>query len=272
MADYKFSGVLLATDFDGTLRTGDGRVDNKDKCAIEYFIENGGFFTVATGRALAAFCDRFGTIPLSAPVILSNGAVIYDHTTKKTVSETAICMDNKEVFRQLIANFPNTGFEIYKGSDGYIVSDHPLSREHFKIIGLEPNFEQLDKIDFPWTKVLLTGEFADLEPAKHFLDNGYSDIFDYTFSCPYLLEIMAKGVNKGAGVLKLAELLGVEREHIYCAGDNYNDIDMLKIARKGFAPENAEPEVKALAAKVVSSNDHGCIHDVIYYLDKMYQR
>ena len=265
----KFSGVLLASDFDGTLRTSDGRVDDKDKTAIEYFTRNGGFFTVSTGRALAAFKNRF-EVPVNAPVILSNGAVIYDQRSQRVLSETAIALPDKQVFEQIIRRFPTVGFEIYKGDAGYIINDSAMSRQHFEIIGVEPRFEVMERLEFPWTKVLLTGRLDELKPVKAFLDSGYSHLLDYVFSCEFLLEIMATGVNKGAGVLELARILGVGREHIYCAGDNFNDVDMLKIAKIGFAPENAEPEIKALAGQVVASNDEGCICEVIEHLDKIY--
>ena len=44
----KFSGILICSDFDGTLAVG-GHVVEKNIDAIRYFQENGGLFSVITG-------------------------------------------------------------------------------------------------------------------------------------------------------------------------------------------------------------------------------
>ena len=44
-----FDGVLIASDWDGTLFNGE-KVPCKNIEAIKYFIENGGHFTVSSGR------------------------------------------------------------------------------------------------------------------------------------------------------------------------------------------------------------------------------
>ena len=60
----KFTGVLLASDFDNTLvyteealRTGVPvpPLSEKNRAALKYFMAEGGRFAVSTGRALAAF-------------------------------------------------------------------------------------------------------------------------------------------------------------------------------------------------------------------------
>ena len=50
----KFKGYLFVTDMDNTLLCEDHTLSVKNKEAIDYFINNGGYFTVATGRALPA--------------------------------------------------------------------------------------------------------------------------------------------------------------------------------------------------------------------------
>ena len=71
-------------------------------------------------------------------------------------------------------------------------------------------------------------------------------------------------------VLKLAELLGIRREHIYCVGDNQNDIPMLAVSAVPFAPANCAPEVKAWGARVIGSCDQSCIAEIVGILDQIY--
>ena len=60
----KFTGVLIASDFDNTLVYTEEAlqkcvdmppVSDENRAAIEYFMANGGIFSVATGRAKPAF-------------------------------------------------------------------------------------------------------------------------------------------------------------------------------------------------------------------------
>ena len=81
----KFEGVLLASDFDDTLVGGSCELSPGNRAALAYFIREGGRFTVATGRARRTFAPYAHTIPLNAPVILSNGALLYDFAAGRTV-------------------------------------------------------------------------------------------------------------------------------------------------------------------------------------------
>ena len=55
--------------------------------------------------------------------------------------------------------------------------------------------------------------------------------------------ITQKGVDKGTGVLKLAEHWGIPAEAILAVGNDENDIPMFKAAGVGVAVANANPEV-----------------------------
>ena len=81
----KFTGVLLASDFDDTL-VGDSCVlSPANRAALERFTGEGGIFTVSTGRAKRTFAPYAHTVPINAPVILSNGAMLYDFAADRVV-------------------------------------------------------------------------------------------------------------------------------------------------------------------------------------------
>lgn len=63
------------------------------------------------------------------------------------------------------------------------------------------------------------------------------------------IDIPPAGIDKGEGVARYADSVGVPHDNVYCAGDNMNDYAM--IARfHGLAVENAVPELKAAAEAV----------------------
>ena len=67
---------------------------------------------------------------------------------------------------------------------------------------------------------------------------------DVSYSSNRYLEFNKKGVNKGAGLRKLAELLGVDMRDTIAIGDNYNDITMIEAAGLGVGVQNTVEELK----------------------------
>ena len=74
----KFEGVLICSDLDGTF-IGAGDAISVNKNAVEYFIEEGGRFTFATGRNIAHLLNSELYTIINAPACLLNGSVIYDY-------------------------------------------------------------------------------------------------------------------------------------------------------------------------------------------------
>ena len=84
----KFDGVLLVSDFDDTLYSGQNQVAPRNLQALDYFIAQGGRFTVATGRAHRTFAPYAHLVSLNAPAVLSNGSALYDFQSEEMVLQT----------------------------------------------------------------------------------------------------------------------------------------------------------------------------------------
>ena len=100
MAD--FSDVLLTVDYDRTLTAPDASIPENNLEAIRYFMQNGGVFTVNTGRTIASsgvFIDR---VPVNAPLLLYNGSAAYDHETNDFLFVHEIDLDYKAIKRRII--------------------------------------------------------------------------------------------------------------------------------------------------------------------------
>ena len=68
--------------------------------------------------------------------------------------------------------------------------------------------------------------------------------------------IMPKGVDKGSGIVKAADIYGINRENLACIGDAENDLKMFAIAGVKVAVANAVEALKD-AADVVCSEPCG---------------
>lgn len=97
-----FEGYLLVSDMDGTLLNDKRKISDDDKNAIKYFKENGGLFTIATGRMLES-AGRFAReLDLSLPIILYNGSKVYDYTSEKVIKEYFLEEERKVVINKLL--------------------------------------------------------------------------------------------------------------------------------------------------------------------------
>ena len=72
------------------------------------------------------------------------------------------------------------------------------------------------------------------------------------------IDIMNPGINKGSGLARLCEHLGIDTADAAAFGDTYNDIQMLEAAGHGFVMANAEEHMHAHADFIApGNNDRG---------------
>ena len=97
-------------------------------------------------------------------------------------------------------------------------------------------------------------------------DRGWREEYELIFSSDHLLEMTARGANKGAMVRRLADMLGCKT--LICAGDHMNDLPMLLAADRAFCPANAVPGVLSSGARVVCHCRDGAVGEIIEILEK----
>lgn len=269
----KFKGVLLISDYDDTLYGSSLHISQEDRSAILSFMEQGGLFTVATGRARSTFSPQVEKedIPLNAPVILSNGATILDCRTEELVRRTYLPDRVIEDMAQLCRVFPELGFEAYHQNEIFVHNPNFVTHMHMKRVGMDYTILPIPQLPTPLTKIILEQDAPMLQQVQTYLLERAGESYEVIFSNRYLLELTAKGSHKGGSALWLADHLGISREHLYCVGDNQNDLPMLEVARIGFAPANCNHLVKEWGARIVNSCDDGCVASVIRILDELYE-
>ena len=266
----KFTGLLLASDFDDTLYDSHCRVPERNLRAIRYFIAQGGRFTVATGRAHRTFQPHYASVPINAPVVLSNGAAIYDFQADRMIQQTVLPPSAPRDLGEVMERFPTLGMEAYHNEDIYVWNPNEITFAHMKKVGCDYTLCPVAEMPTPWVKALLHQQHDVLLQVQRFLLDRHGADYEAIFSNPYYLEITRKGSTKGGMVAELARLLGIAPEHVYCVGDNQNDIPMLEKSAIPFAPANCAPEVKDWGARVLCHCDEGVIGDIVDILDKLY--
>lgn len=266
----KFKGVLLASDFDDTLYNSKDEVSARNLAALDYFVREGGRFTVSTGRAHRTFAPYVGAAPINAPVILSNGALLYDFERDETVLELPLPHQAGEDLLALCQALPSLGVECYHGDDVYIHNPNEFTHRHVARVKTTWTPMALADMPKPWSKAVIQDEYDVLLAAQKWLTDRFGARYEVIFSNRVLLECTAKGATKGGMVLRLADMLGIRREDIYCVGDNQNDIPMLAVSAIPFAPANCAQAVKDWGATVLRSCDEDCVAQIVEILDERY--
>ncbi len=266
----RFSGCLLASDFDGTLADSRGEIGADVREALRYYIAKGGFFTVCTGRTKQGF-HKYSPDIINAPVLLANGIMAYDYAKKETVFCCGIGREEALIVNALRDRFPEICIELYSADfSSYAIRINERSRQHFT----RQNIVWRDICDVreargPFVKIMLScGEPLAVE-IRRWLDGEIRQYgLKYIPSTGEYVEIIRREADKGAGLLKLASVLGVPKDRVFAVGDGENDLDMLRAAAIGFVPENGHPAAKEEGDLIVRDNDCGAVAHVIELLDR----
>lgn len=280
----KFTGVLLASDYDNTLldtesarRSGGEapRVSERNQAALRYFMEQGGRFAVATGRALAALERFVDEIPMNAPAIICNGAALYDFSAREYLDYILLNRDLCRRCQELLLASPTTAAEAYPLLESVIHAVRPnaYTRQHEHLTHTTVwEDASLLEVPQPLTKVIFEDEHAALEALRdRLLAQPWIQECEMAFSAANLLELTGRGASKGGMVRRLAARLEIPMDHVYCVGDEANDITMLRAAAQGFAPANCVDAVRACGATLVADCRHDALAEVVDILDQRYR-
>lgn len=266
-----FGGVILnlyISDLDGTLLNSDQVISKNSINIINRLIKLGLKFTIATARSYEACQSILEPLNLNIPIILNNGAFIYDTIYNKNVVENYIddnmvkfilnYYSSKNIF-PIVSAVNSIGQKkvFYRGIFNYGQNVYINSRK-------ERGDKRLEKIDdFSILKGYNIINIFAIE-AKGILDDTYK-LFTKKIrgSFHYTEEIYARGffwlesMNINSSKNSAAKFLkdSLKADKLICFGDNLNDLPLFKLADEKYAVENAYQPLKDLSTGVIESNN-----------------
>lgn len=265
--------TIIFSDMDGTLLNSHKQISEADRKAIEKFISLGGKFTVATGRTIQSFEQYKNMLNLEMPVIMYNGAMIYDYSAEKILYSQSLPDISREITEKIMDFMAECGGEVLRTDGTYIFSINKYENLHAKLCGIKDIVEMtIDEIpDGDWLKVL----FALAPERISLLEDkirrlGYYEYADFVRSSDIFLEMLPKGISKGSALNKYRKLDGMDDFTFIAVGDFDNDVEMIANADIGVCPANAEKSVKNISDIVLGrTNDEGAVAELInYVIDK----
>lgn len=262
----KFKGYLICTDCDGTLTDSNVKVSEENAKAIKYFQDEGGLFTLATGR----FADHVNLFKeqfqINAPMVSLNGTALYDTKNDELIHSWTM---KREECRELLHYINLNWRQVWEYWLNY--SHHDSTG--FKPMDCEPGDKSLDELldslpDAMYKIVTIQPKEVTIELQKD-LKEKFGDKFRFDTSWAEGLEIQAIDSGKGVAVQYMKEHLDADIHTTIGIGDYENDISLLECADIGFAVANALESVKAVADKITVSNNENAIATVIMELEKL---
>jgi len=83
-----------------------------------------------------------------------------------------------------------------------------------------------------------------MENSGTYFINKWQDKVKCTVSGYGWLDFVSPTVNKGTALNDLLEKLSLSSEEVMAFGDNYNDLEMLSMAKYGYVMNNAVEDIK----------------------------
>lgn len=248
----KFDGVLLCSDYDGTLFY-DGFVESNIE-ALNAFMAEGGRFTLCTGRrAMQAPMD---VVP-NAPVVGMCGSEVCDLATGERLALWPMGEEWRGIARDLRQrdDLAHIRFDSEDSPHVFEIDDPAMTDFIDTYNGVMCRITFLYK-ELRTDPLLVPPEVRTICEGRCAVMSNGNDEF----------ELVAYGMDKGHGVRYLQEKLGAKL--LVCVGDYDGDISMLRAADIGYAVDNASPYVKAEADRVTVHATEGVIRHILADLEK----
>lgn len=280
-----FSNLLLVSDFDRTLTAPDSTIPMENLEAIRYFMAHGGRFTVGTGRSVPMYRPCLDQIPTNAPLILYNGAAVYDYGTE-SLTETVWMPTGRELLEYLAERFPELWLEVQGVDAHYLIGDNPRREAFYRAIDVP--FRTVSTAQAPehYHKIALFGPFSEEGVSQFFRgtpeENAYFGACQEQIADDWpmlrvdraalkIIDLQDQHASKGSAARALAQRLGGKT--LVCVGDAMNDASMLREADFAFAPADCVPEVKALGCcTLVRPCAAGSVAGVVEELEKLFTK
>lgn len=264
------SNWLIASDIDGTINNKARKLVKRNYDAIHSFIdEHGGNFTLASGRSPDSMRKHFKRLDIAdGKAIVINGAGIYDFAKEEMIWSDPLNEHCIDMVRKSVEKFPFLAFQVISDKVVYLFRPTPSARilaENARYpIKYFYNFDKIPKEN--WYKVIYTGFPPEMKMVSKFIESMSSTTENLMFSSPWSYEMVNETTNKGKAVLKLAEMLGVEKENTAAIGDYFNDFEMLRQVGLPACCGQAPKGMKEISKLVTCHCNEGAVADLIEYI------
>lgn len=275
--DQQLKYRLLVSDIDGTLVSSDSRLEEETVQSIEEFRQAGGRFTLATGRNFSHTIDLIERLQLDTPVILSDGAVLYDPVNKnKQIISSFTWKQLDQIVRQcqeISSEIDVFVFGYHKQSLDYClygVTDHPIIRKYaahwyfnYEIVS---SFEEIAENAYIVSALVMIKDPSAIQPFQEWSEKQSKNFHAHLWM-KEMAQLLPFTATKGTAIISICDKLNLSIDQVAAIGDQLNDLSMARTVGMFAAMENGDQRVKESAQLVVPKNDDlGVAHFIRHHL------
>lgn len=238
--------LLIALDVDGTILHHDGHLSDRVATSIRALSDAGAHVTIATGRSVVAtipVIEQLGLLRRDAFAVCSNGAITIaldpDHPEGYELVE-AVTFDPRPAVELLREARPDALVAVEEVGVGFKLSAPFPDGE------LQGDLRVVDDDELvasPATRVTFRDPNGSAESFSELVDRIGLHGVNYAVGFTAWLDLAPEGVSKGSALEQVRRSLRIEPAHTIAAGDQRNDLEMLRWAARGVAMGQAPPEV-----------------------------
>lgn len=256
---------LVAIDLDGTLLDTNKEISSRNKRAITLAIEKGVKIIICSGRVFSGARLYAKLVGSKDPIIACNGAIISENINKKIIYSNILATEDclkivdichkHQIYYHVYAGDAMLTEKLGFTSLKYFEKNKSLPLEDRVEIEVVKNMsDKIKKMQGQVLKFVVINDDIELLKRVRYEMEQIPNV-DVMSSNYDNFEVMNKGVNKGAALKKISELLDIPSEEMIAIGDNENDISMLEYVGLAVAMDNGEDFVKEAAQYITASND-----------------
>jgi Cof subfamily protein (haloacid dehalogenase superfamily) len=264
---------LVVLDLDGTLLAPSGAVSPRVRAAVRAVHERGTLVTLATGRRLWAVRPIAEELGIRTPVILYNGAVVYDLQTETelirrrlaaTPYAAALDVVTAAGFQPVAYESPADGERVYTGpaENDDEATAHYFVRPAVAAQRVSLGMDRLRSVCEPLLLAAMGGELevTTLAGLVNRSVSGCQTLIERQSFVPdsrwWQVDVTAPETSKGAALRELCALFEISLNETVAIGDGINDLELVTAAGLGVAMGNAVHAVRLAADATVADNAH----------------
>lgn len=265
---------MIVCDLDETLMNDDGTLSEKNAAAIQAATKKGVYFVANSGRSYTSFQDNLAQMHLRDQPdqysISYNGGLILENAGNRPIAVNAMPFELARAIFEVGAADPEAATHIYTQDQLFIY--HSTADDSAYLTNRGAEFTPVTSADFNQFKSLNVMKIIMALPTvekRQAMRAAVEAVVDpaqlaVTFSSGRYVEFNQAGVDKGSAAVQLGQLLGIKPAEIIAAGDNSNDLPMLRAVGLPVSVANGIDDVKAAAKYVTEAdNNHDAIAEII---------
>lgn len=258
---------LIAVDMDGTFLNDKKEMSPEFPEVFKRLKKKGITFCAASGRQLASLKKEFEPYIDEMEFVAENGTVV--EYRGKIISKEVLSKDITQQIMDRVKKLNGKKVVYCTPEYSYIddMSDEQSKKNALLYLPKHKVVDSFDEIDELPVKISIYSKDGYDEDFREMIEI-FGDVASVCTSGFEWLDIVPKNSNKGNGLKKLQEKLGITNRETMVFGDQMNDFQMMSNAYYSYAMDNAVDEIKQVSRFTApSNNEFGVIKVIKDYLD-----